>query len=329
MRAHEIESWVLDIIDRVRSNQPIEDTRVELKREWPSDTKKTARRIAGHANAARGESILWVIGVDEETSTVTGVTRENLANWYPQVEAYFDGIAPYLIDLNIPIDKVTVVALLFETGRAPFVFKHRDGADLREIPWREGTRIRSARRDELLRLLSPLRDLPTFEVLKGNLTASYTDAGETAEQIGAYFYWTLHLTLYVEKSTDVLVTIPFHRCEIKYRIQGSSDWYYFEDIKMRAPSWMHEPNTTMINSTPDEVHIFGPGKLSMTGNSRTISSESMSFPNPVALSICLKAVKAERAISFDLVLPYQGVEKGGKVHKWGEDIPEDRVPQIG
>jgi len=41
--------------------QPIEDTRVEVKAVWPSDSNYAARRIPGHANAAGGESILWLI----------------------------------------------------------------------------------------------------------------------------------------------------------------------------------------------------------------------------------------------------------------------------
>ena len=78
IRAHEIENWVLEIIEQVESGQPNEDYRVELKAEWP-DAKKAARRIAGHANAAHGEPILWVIGVDEKKGAV-GVNNEELAN---------------------------------------------------------------------------------------------------------------------------------------------------------------------------------------------------------------------------------------------------------
>ena len=35
MRLHEIEAWVLSIVDRVAKGQPVEDTRVELKAKWP------------------------------------------------------------------------------------------------------------------------------------------------------------------------------------------------------------------------------------------------------------------------------------------------------
>jgi hypothetical protein len=53
MRPPEIEAWALDVIRRVSSGQPHEDFRVELKADWIT-TEKAARRLAGHANAARG-----------------------------------------------------------------------------------------------------------------------------------------------------------------------------------------------------------------------------------------------------------------------------------
>jgi hypothetical protein len=82
MRAHEIESWALATIDRVVRNQPVEDSRVELKAEWPRDPSRAARRLAGHANAARQEPILWLIGVDEGARSVPGADYANLAFWW-------------------------------------------------------------------------------------------------------------------------------------------------------------------------------------------------------------------------------------------------------
>jgi hypothetical protein len=93
MNKTQIEAWALSIIDRVRADQPIEDSRVELKSEW-IEAVKAARRIAGHANAARGEPILWLIGVDEEKGVV-GAKQEELANWYSAVQNQFDELAPH------------------------------------------------------------------------------------------------------------------------------------------------------------------------------------------------------------------------------------------
>ena len=112
-----IESWALNVIDRVRLGQKVEDSRVELKREWPI-ADKGARRIAAHANAALGSEILWIIGLDE-VSGIVGVNPE-ISDWWRTIQSQFDGIAPSLIDLSIDADGMTLWALSFDTSRAPY-----------------------------------------------------------------------------------------------------------------------------------------------------------------------------------------------------------------
>ncbi len=157
MRCAEVEHWVITVADRVRASAPIEDSRVELKAEWP-DAVDAARRIAGHANAARGDPVLWIIGLDEKRGAIGAAVNE-LAKWHPKVQAQFDGIAPAMEDFLVPYDGQTLVALLFETSGAPFVVRNPmfgkpgGGPISRETPWREGTSIRSATRTDLIRLL--------------------------------------------------------------------------------------------------------------------------------------------------------------------------------
>lgn len=176
MRPIEIEQWTLRVVERVKSGQPNEDARVELKATWPTEHQKAARRIAGHANAARGEPILWVIGVDpagaDEAARVPGAVDHDLAKWWPAIAAFFDdGVTPDHFAVNVPIDDRTVVAIQFDTDRAPFVVTGApQGAVQREVPWREGTAIRSARRQDVLRLLAPLQSMPTIESLSCRLS---------------------------------------------------------------------------------------------------------------------------------------------------------------
>lgn len=147
MKPLEVKSWALTVVERVISSQPSEDSRVECKASW-LDVKNIARQLAGHANAAKGEPILWLIGVDEKGATITGAEHNALNDWYPQLTKEFDGIAPRLsTDLNIEVGDKTIVALLFETTDAPFMIKVPN-SDRLEIPWREGTRTRSATRAE-------------------------------------------------------------------------------------------------------------------------------------------------------------------------------------
>src|SRR5690349_451352 len=108
MKPLEVKNWALRIIQRVQSRQPTEDTRVECKASW-LDAKSVVRQLAGHANAAKGESVLWLIGVDEKGGTIPGAEHRELNNWYPQLVKEFDSVAPCLItDLNIDVDDKTV-----------------------------------------------------------------------------------------------------------------------------------------------------------------------------------------------------------------------------
>jgi hypothetical protein len=209
MLKHQLESWTLDVLDRVTSGNPVEDSRVELKREWPTAVE-AARRIAGHANAAQGEPILWLIGVDERAHSVVGANHTELANWFPSLESQFDDVAPALQELVVPYRGVSVVALLFETDRAPFLVKNPGGGHIDwEVPWREGTKTRSVRRANLVRLLSGITGLPDVELLQASLRASPGDEKDTLR-------WHLGFTLYISPQSDRLV-IPFHRCTAEIR----------------------------------------------------------------------------------------------------------------
>src|SRR5687767_11462689 len=107
MRPQEVEIWARNVVDALTSNRPVEDIRLELKAAW-IDPPNAARRLAAHANAARGSSILWLIGVDERNRSVTQIIPTELANWYPAVARHFDGEAPrLLVDLNILINAQT------------------------------------------------------------------------------------------------------------------------------------------------------------------------------------------------------------------------------
>src|SRR5258706_6731434 len=123
MKPFEIESWSLRIIEMVKKGKSVEDSRVELKAEWPEKIEKAARILAGHANAARGENILWLVGVDEKQGGV-GADYQELATWFPKVKSEFDGIVPTMQNLNIIVDGQTVAALCFATSRAPYVIQN-------------------------------------------------------------------------------------------------------------------------------------------------------------------------------------------------------------
>lgn len=184
----EVEVWTREIVEAVVANQRIEDSSVELKSTWP-EPRKAADRLAAHANAARGTPILWLIGVDEKNRKLTNADPVELANWYKSVESFFDGFAPRLpIDANVRIDSSTVLALYFETQQgSPFVVKSPQGGYPEFIvPWREGTALRAARRDDLLKILVPIR---RFSALIDELNYNFAviRATPTNESLGRLF----------------------------------------------------------------------------------------------------------------------------------------------
>jgi hypothetical protein len=331
MNPRQIESWALRVIDCVKSGQPNEDFLVELKATWISE-EKAARRIAGHANAARGENILWLIGVDEAKGVdcVIGANAADIASWYPTVESFFNELVPRMISsLNIPVDDKTVVALVFETDRAPFVVKNQAFGSVKgvavelEVPWRENTAIRSARRSDLIRLLAPLELLPEIEILDINLKA--TIAGE--DSVGNYYPYKLHLfsELYIVPKSRERVIIPFHRCQVEFEIPEISVVFKYDPITPislrpaiskffdyglgrygsgRSDVGITKPGSLTIESTAYEIIIDGPGRLSLCATAEIPSLAEDAKNCNVRISISILPTGANRPVVLTKTLPY-------------------------
>lgn len=317
MRPHQIENWALSVIERVESGQPNEDFRVELKSQW-LDPQKAARQIAGHANAARGEPILWVIGVDQKNGVI-GANHMELADWYAQVKAHFDGLAPQLVDVNVPVKGRAVVALFFETDRAPFVVKNPaygssgGGSVSLEVPWRENTSTRSATRSDLIKLLSPLQKLPSFEILSGELVVQQMSISSPppievtwqGAKSGPNLEWHLTLELYIETKNTERVVIPLHRCNAWLEIVGWLPRTLFHPVRLWSPCTgigeLIVSQSLTIKSTDSEVLIDGPGKLSLY-SSATIPTVEESFAHDVQVTVTLLPVNTEHSISISATL---------------------------
>lgn len=265
MLSSDIEVWTLRVIEQVKRGQPCEDARVELKAAWPTDTYRAARRIAGHANASGGEPVLWLIGVDEKAGAV-GVAHSELANWRSQVESHFDGLAPSMKDVNVPVGAATVVALLFETDRRPFVVRTPGGSTgqvTREVPWREGTSVRSANRDELVPMLDRLQRLPKWEPINGTLAVEPL----TQPRIkGNNWHWLLRMKLYVVPEGPSRVCIPFHRCS------GTLEFPEFGSRPRlrRLTLTPYDRGSVSIRGSNTELLIEGPGMVTLEAEAESL-----------------------------------------------------------
>lgn len=141
MELQMLEARVGAIVEAVIAGRQVEDDRIELKALWPSANHDVARRIAGHANAAGGESILWVIGLDERRRRIGSTSGVEPANWWNAVRKHFDGPSPEPTWLRVLVSgNADVMALQFTTERAPYVVNvAKPGQVHREVPWRSST----------------------------------------------------------------------------------------------------------------------------------------------------------------------------------------------
>lgn len=319
LKIHQIESWALDIIERVNSGQPIEDVRVELKSEWITP-EKAARRIAGHANAARGEPILWLIGVDEK-SGVVGIDTIDLADWWPRVEAQFDGITPELDDINISVEDKTIVALYFETDRIPYVVKNpvygeKGGGPVSlEVPWRKGTSTRSAKHGDLIQLLSTRSKLPDIEILDGSLTSSrYSNAD------GEHMNLSLEFDLYFVPLETGRIVIPIHNCSVKIEISNWLKTTKFDILYLETPSQVNPQDifesrsaSRTIEATRHELIIYGPGKVYLKANLH-FSHKKDAPKNDAKISVRLLTTNSNIPASFNDTLKF--TQQEGDNFRW-------------
>lgn len=256
MNKTQMEYQVLEVVKRIRSGAK-EDQYIEIKAELSKDIKHYARRIAGHCNSARGEQIMWLIGIDEE-GNISDIPRPDWSSWFQQLKKEFDGMMPLITPFEVPIDDKTITALFIETDRAPYVVRNpnfgsnQKGSIEFEVPWREGTRTRTARREDLLRLLVPTLKTPSFEILNAELI---TNIREDAQE-GHKLLWILNLYFYCIPNTTDRIVIPCHKCSLECFVEGI-------DQKIPFPGIYFSASSTTISAGLHELIISSPGAFSV------------------------------------------------------------------
>jgi hypothetical protein len=264
-----IEGRIIDIVRRVVGGEHVEDDYVECKAAWPTEHKRIARRIAGLANSARGAHVLLIIGLDEDGHTVTELDETDLASWWDQVCRHFaDGITPDLTSVRVPTEFGAVMGLAFATDRSPYlVTTDGIGGVSREVPWRSGTGIRTAKRHELLSLLIPASATPEIEFIDPVLYTLGT--GPTAEDDSSEASLEFTCEVFFEATDRVM--LPRHHWSLEaqapelddepvflgmhfspYRVKGWSD---ADADRMRRPKWENEPEH------PYGVHVRESGLI--------------------------------------------------------------------
>jgi len=326
MRKTDIELWALKIIEQVNAGQPIEDSVVEIKGDYP-DSKKAARRIAGHANAARCESILWLLGVDEDKGVI-GINEFEFSDWWSQVKAQFEGVVPELIDINVSVEGKIVKALFFETDRPPYVVKNPDyGVSITciayEVPWREGTSIRSAKHGDLLKILVPVSYLPEIEIFNARLNLN-----SVKPDSDSLVLFSLSIETYIIPNNKMPLVIPCHRCKIEIETIDSDFIACLDKEILIKPPTIRKTNMSNIRSaevnekalsvtafyTPSEIFINGPGCVNITAESENIPLDISNLPSEIVLKCVMKPAGIEKDIK--MIIPFKRVSDANELDKY-------------
>lgn len=271
------ESHVLAVYDAVCAGRRIEDSLVELKRDWPSPPK-AARRIAAHANAARGEAILWLIGLDERIGVVAP-SDSDLAQWWAQVRTWFDGEAPRMRDFIVHTESGPIHVLQFDSAAGPFVVRNPEygkpgaGSIEREVPWRSGTSVRSATREDLVRILAPLQPLPAIQLLKASLTLQESQTQEPfydekclPVELEPHLTWLIWLEMYVSPQVGTVSVLPVHQTDVEVSVGGATlETITDGKAHYSRPSYWgvnrSQPDSVSVEVTSSEAVVHLPGRL--------------------------------------------------------------------
>lgn len=305
----QLEERVFRILDNVRSKRPVEDDLVECKTKWVEQGHKSARHIAASANAARGEDVLWVIGVDESNNTVVGADDTELSNWMSSAASCFEnGHAPTLLRVrNVISEGQTVVALLFSTGAPPYVVKNpASGAITLEVPWRRNNQTLTARREDLLRMLVPITLVPECET-----TGAVVGIGSE----GAAPLLSLNLTVYLTPQTAEIVYIPLLHCEASVRLRRTDD---FVALSVQRLHQLENGNTrrfppeaySTVMEGVRELIVKGPGAAHLTAMTRQVPQVAPG--DEVDMLVKMRPARASTPITITETL-YRQVKPSGAV----------------
>lgn len=287
-----------------------EGTWVDFKLELGDNHRKSARQIAALANAARGDEIAWLVGVRNDGS-VAGVGDAEHADWWRQVQKQFDEVSPDLTDIVVPRPEGPVLGLFFATDRAPFSVRTGDQGCEFEVPWRDGTRTRTARRHELLRVLAPVVAAPSVEIISANLVFSNWRSGsgeDESEDSG------VRIDAYVHAFVDCSQPVSFarHRQRLRMSLPGLPTR---RNLRLLWHVESAEPSSKKFLRLPyrsGTVHVAVPSEVSAHGwFEGPVGSHAIELFRQQAdaeLEIILQPARSARVIRCNLLLASRSVE---------------------
>lgn len=311
MKKQELETLARNIIAQVIAGNTVEDSGVELKSTW-LEAEKAARRLAAHANSARGDAIVWLMGIDEKGKKVVGFEINEMSNWINKLAKQFDGEPPILTcQANLHYTEGTVVALYFETNGSPYVIKNSKGGYPEfEVPYRRGNDTRSANRLDLLRILLPKLKHPQVTLFNPKLSVLVSRNLQGTQPIPLIdkFDWTFTANLYFVPRTKDSVVIPHVNCTFAFTISDLSGLSYqlphvFKPIG-KSLTIRHSASEIIIDG-PGSVEFEAKGSIGFDSRSKTIVPKE-----DATINIRILPIHAEEQMIVRKILKYIDKPRG-------------------
>lgn len=316
-RPRQLEYRTLTLLESLGAGRTLADAdpQAALFRTWPGPPRRAARQLAAQANAARGRDVLWLVGV-ETTGTVRGADPGKFDDWLAGLLPFFDGLAPRLTAFPIPagprqgkLPPKSVVALQVETDRAPFVVRGGGLSGSMEVPWLDaGGRICSAGRLELIKLLSPLQDLPSLEILEAELTFYRNPHPTYASK--ATFRWTLDGSVYVMPQADTRVVFPLHR--VRGGLTDATGNFSGPATEVNLTA---DKNSPAIRLTESAALVEGLGRVFVYCSGSTTRPE-IPTGEEMTLTVDMVPAGSDRAATASKTMRPAQVAEGNQAGRW-------------
>ena len=179
-----------------------------------------------------------------------------------------------------------------------------------DVPWFDTSdgAVRSAGRQELVKLLAPLQDLPTFTVLEAELTFYHNPHAAPGGKL--LYRWTLDGSLYAAPAGDARVVVPLHRCH--FGIASAGDRFVSEgtDLSLTA-----DKTSTGVRVTESAALIEGLGRMFVYGCGSTGQRE-IAWQEPMSVRIDLTPAGHDRAAIALADLRPEPVRESSQAGRW-------------
>jgi hypothetical protein len=187
-----------------------------------------------------------------------------------------------------------------------------------EVPWREGTEVRSARRSDLMSLLVPRQEEPEVSFFGMHVAATRQTLEEDPDP---FLAWRFSASLYVTPRTPQPIVLPFHQCKIEFAITGafpktSTVSFMLKPARGIFPDSEGLGQSQSIRASETEVVVTGPGMVGLQARSYTRLWEGPAIAKPLEVTIALKPALADRAITVPISLSFIGGDEIAGSYEW-------------